>query len=87
MKRRQFSIRLLLLLVALIALLISWRQALWQVERSDRLKSLRSDLSRAADRLYTFESIGVPESALELTKTEMERLKAKIADLHPGPTE
>jgi hypothetical protein len=48
--RPQFTLRLMLLVVALMATIFAWRRAVWTVERPEQLRQLRDEYSNLANR-------------------------------------
>jgi hypothetical protein len=83
MIRPQFSIRLLLLIVAVVAVLIAWRQAVWQVERPERLRLLRNEYWHLQN--YRLRATTPIERAK--IDAEINTLGKQIENLHPSLTD
>ena len=95
MKRPQFSIRLMLLVVALLAAVFAWRSLVNTRERMDRLERLQARLREAesveyrASVWYEFERKRGPISAdvaesLKKAQADVKSLEMQISELsHP----
>ncbi len=84
MKRPQFSIRLLLLIVALAAVLMAWRAAIWQIERSDRnrrIELLENDIkNNEVERDYFLKTTG-PTIHVEMLEADLVEQRKALEEL------
>ena len=89
MKRPQFSLRLLFLLVALAAVLMAWRHAAGPLERHERLRLLWQAKFETEEKLVnlihdpSYPSAIAKAQVLKLD-TELDAIEKQINDLHPG---
>jgi hypothetical protein len=70
MKRPQFSFRLLLMIVALVAVVVAWRRAVWINSAPDR----NLEIIRKESELRIIEQLN-PNSDLHELRDELESLK------------
>ena len=85
MKRPHFSVRLVLLSIALVAVIISWRQAAWMVERRERLRLEQQEYGKLVLRRNELLSLpSPPASELSAVDTEMNAIAKQIEDLNPA---
>ena len=86
MKRPQFSIGLMLLVVTLLATIFAWRHAVWQVERPEKLKSLRQSYALIQDMLLNTPS-DPANPARMYAESRSKSFEVQIKDLQASPNE
>jgi predicted phage-related endonuclease len=91
MNRPQFSLRLLLLAITLVAALLGWKRAVWDENRLERIRQLEAELYCEEQVLAGYETPPPPPAAfsrsrdwynwyhankaLEVTKSKLKLLK------------
>ncbi len=76
----------MLLVVTLLATVFAWRQAVWQAERPEKLKSLRQSYALMQDMLINSPSDPANPARI-YAESMLKSLEVRIKDLQESPNE